>query len=71
VNFYQPSVPGMVRESGSPQQLFEQDVVQRQKAPDGSVIETVSVRRANPDNPSRLGPSQQISETVCKGKCGQ
>ena len=33
------------------------------------MVETLSVRRPTVSDPNRLGALQQISETVCKGKC--
>ena len=47
----------------------EQQVVQRRTNPDGSVVETLSVRRPSVSDPNRLGDLQKLSETVCKGKC--
>lgn len=71
VNLYARSVPGVVQNSGAPEQLQEQQVIQRGKGPDGAVVETLSVRRPTISDPGRLGGLQKISETVCKGKCSE
>lgn len=63
------TVAGNVQDSSGSLRVKEQDVVQRRTNPDGSVIETVSVRRPSVSDPNRLGNLQQVSETVCKGKC--
>jgi hypothetical protein len=69
LNFYGNAVPGNVRDTESTPQLFEQQIIQRDKGPGGSVVETVSVRRPTVSDPKRLEPAQQISQTTCKGKC--
>lgn len=69
LNLYSPSVPGTVQQAGSPEQIKEQQIITRQKAPDGSTVETISVRRPTLSDPNRLGTPQQISKTVCTGKC--
>ena len=72
VDIYARSVPGEVRESGVvTTQVQEQQIITRHKAADGSVVETLSVRRPTINDPARLGPLQPISETVCRGKCEQ
>ncbi len=53
----------------SPEQMKEQQLIERTKRPDGSVVETLSVRRPSISDPNRLGNLQKLSETVCKGKC--
>ena len=68
VNYYLPSLPGVVRSSES-SQLSEQDTIQRRKQPDGSVVETITARRADNNHPQQLGPPEQLSETICKGNC--
>ena len=50
--------------------IREQQTVVRKKAADGSVVETTSLRQASVSDPSRLGDSKLVSETVCKGNCG-
>lgn len=49
--------------------LIEQQSVVRSPELDGSVRETVTVRRAGLEDSGRLGPATQLSETVCTGKC--
>jgi hypothetical protein len=71
VNLYTKSVPGVVQNNGAPEQLQEQQIIQREKSPDGGVVETLSVRRPTIADPGRLGGLQKISETVCKGKCSE
>jgi hypothetical protein len=69
VNLYGNAVPGNVRENGSPLQLFEQQIIDREKGPGDTVVQTLSVRRPTMSNPNTLGPVQRISETTCKGNC--
>jgi hypothetical protein len=69
VNLYAPAVPGRVQENGAPQQLKEQQIIGRTKNADGSVSETLSVRRPSISDPTLLGGVQKISETRCTGKC--
>lgn len=69
VNLYARTVPGVVVENSGAQALTEQQVIERRKNPDGSVVETLSVRRPTINDPKQLGPAQRISETVCSGKC--
>jgi hypothetical protein len=69
VNLYGADAPGEVRQDGAPQKLQEQQIVTREKAADGSVVEKLSVRRPTISDPSRLGSPEQVSQTVCTGKC--
>jgi hypothetical protein len=69
VNLYARAADGRVQENGAPQQIKEQQIIERRKKSDGSVIETLSVRRPSLADPTHLGGPQEISETVCKGKC--
>jgi len=69
VNIYGQAVPGNVRESNATPQLFEQQIIARQKGAGDAVVETLSVRRPTMSDPKILGPVQKISETTCKGKC--
>jgi hypothetical protein len=69
VNIYGRAIPGVVQDPGAPQQIQEQQIVSRQKNPDGSVTESLSVRRPSLGDPTQLGSVQKISETVCSGKC--
>lgn len=67
VNLFGRSAPGTVDSDGK-LKLFEQQIVEQKQRPGGSV-ETLSVRRPSVSDPNTLGPTQQISETTCKGKC--
>jgi hypothetical protein len=49
--------------------LREQQTVEHIPGPGGSVTEIVTARRPTISDPSHLGPSTKISETVCTGKC--
>ena len=69
VNLYQRSIDGRIQERGAPQQIKEQQVIERRKVPDGSVVETLSVRHPSLSDPTKLGGLQPLSETVCTGKC--
>jgi hypothetical protein len=69
VNLFGRNVPGTVDPDGK-LKLYEQQVIEQKTGPGNSVVETVSVRRPTVSDPNTLGPSRQISETVCKGKCG-
>jgi hypothetical protein len=69
VDLYGRSAYGVAREPGAPQQVIERQLITRQKNADGSVVETLSVRRPTVSDPTQLGSVQKISETVCTGKC--
>ena len=68
-NLYAQTVIGKLQESNAKMRVKEQQIVERRVNPDGSVIETLSVRRPSMADPNRLGDLQKLSETVCKGKC--
>lgn len=68
-NLFAQTVVGRLQESNAPMRVKEQQVVERRANPDGSVVETLSVRRPSISDPNRLGDLQKLSETVCKGKC--
>lgn len=68
-NLYAPAADGHIQENGAPQQIKEQQLITRRVASDGTVTETLGVRRPMPSDPTKLGGLQEISETVCKGKC--
>lgn len=70
VNVYAPSVDGVVQSSDQPPQLKQQQIITRIKNPDGSVVDTLSVREPNLSDPTRLGDARQITQTVCTGNCG-
>ena len=69
VNVYSNHADGHAVERGSGTQIQEQQIVERKKATDGSIIESVSIRRPSVSDPSRLGSAQKVQETVCRGKC--
>jgi len=68
-NTFAQTVVGRLQDTTAPMRVKEQDIVERRANPDGSVVETFSVRRPTMSDPNRLGELQKISETVCKGKC--
>ena len=68
-NIYGANALGTARTDQNGQKIAEQDIVVRTPGPDGSVTETVSVRRPTLSDKDRLGAPTQISETVCTGKC--
>lgn len=67
VNLFGRNAPGTV-DSDDKLKLFEQQIIE-QKSRAGGTVETLSVRRPTVSDPNTLGPTQQISETICKGKC--
>jgi len=69
VNLFARSIDGRLQENGAPQQIKEQQIIGSQKNPDGSVTESLSVRRPSLADPTQLGNVQKISDTVCTGKC--
>ena len=68
-NVFTPDAPG--RAMGSEPQLREQQIVERKPGPDGTLVETVSIRRPSLADQNRLGGVEKLSETVCKGDCGR
>jgi hypothetical protein len=69
VDLYAAAADGHVQETGAKQQIKEEQIITRKKGPDGSVTETLSVRRPSVSDATHLGSLQKISETVCQGKC--
>ena len=63
---YDAAAPG--RSADGQPKLREQRVIDRIRTGD-EITETLSIRRASPNDSKQLGPPQRISETVCKGKC--
>jgi hypothetical protein len=61
---------GVARSPQDGMKLKEQQTIVRQEGPGGAVTESTNVARPTLADPTRLGPSQVISETVCTGKCG-
>jgi hypothetical protein len=68
-NLFTQTVAGNVQDSSGSLRVKEQQIVQRRANPDGSVVETVSVRRPSVSDPNRLGDLQKVSESLCQGKC--
>lgn len=69
VNMYAHTVAGQLQDNNAKMRIQEQQIIERRANPDGSVTETLSVRRPSMGDPNRLGDLRKISETVCKGKC--
>jgi len=69
ISIYDPNVPGRVGSaSGTQPRLREQQIVDKTLTSAGAK-ETVSVRRTDPSDPSKLGSVQKVAETVCSGVC--
>jgi hypothetical protein len=68
-NIYSVNALGTVRTGEDGQKIREQQIIVRTPSPDGSVKETINVRRPTISDPTVLGSPTQISETVCTGKC--
>ena len=68
VNIFGQGSPGVVA-SDSTLRLQEQQVIQTTVGSNGSVVQTVSVRRPSVSDPKTLGPAKEISQTVCQGTC--
>ena len=69
LNVYERNSLGRPRDEQGGQKIDEQRLIERVKAPDGSVRETTSIRRATLADPNHLGDPRKISETICTGKC--
>lgn len=70
MDIYKSGVPGQAQDAYNGQtRLREEQVIERRKNPDGTVVESVVARRANPRDPSQLQGAEKISEVVCKGDC--
>lgn len=70
VNVYAPSADGVAQSPDAPPQLKQQQIITRIKNPDGSVVDTFSIREPNVSEPTELGAVRQITQTVCTGNCG-
>jgi hypothetical protein len=68
-NIYDANALGYARTDEGGQKIREQQIIVRTPGADGSVKETVSVRRPTIADQADLGAPVQISETVCTGKC--
>ncbi len=72
VQIYGQSVPGVAGSfDPSKLKLTEEQHIERKRTSGDTVVETVEVQRPTLADPSQLGPPKQISETICKGKCGE
>ncbi len=69
VDVYSRNVPGTVGGNESGLKLQEQQMIESAPGPNNTVVQTLSVRRPTVSDPGTLGPSRQLSETVCKGDC--
>lgn len=69
VDVFEPAFAGRVTsESDAQPKLREQQVIER-KLSAGGAVETLSVRRPLPSDPSKLGTLQKVEETICTGEC--
>ncbi len=69
VDVFGKGVPGKATASDRPLRLKEQQIIDRKKGPNDTVVETVDVRRPSIADPKALGPARQLSQTVCQGNC--
>jgi hypothetical protein len=69
VDIFGQNVPGTTDSSSRALKLQEQQMIEKTPGPNGTVTETLSVRRPTVSDPNKLGPERQISQTVCKGDC--
>ena len=69
VDVYSRNVPGVVSGNDSGLKLQERQMIDSAPGPGGSVVQTFSVQRPSISDPGTLGPTRQLSETVCKGDC--
>jgi hypothetical protein len=70
VDVYAPAADGVVQSSDDKPQLKQEQIITRVQNPDGSVVDTFSVREPNISNPTQLGAAREITRTVCTGNCG-
>ncbi len=69
VDIFGNNVPGVVNSSSSALKLQEQQVIEEKPGPNDTLTQTLSVRRPSISDPNTLGPSRQLSQTVCQGSC--
>lgn len=69
VQIFGNNVPGTVTGNDSALKLQEQQVIETAPGPNDTVVQTLSVRRPSVSDPQTLGPSRQLSQTVCQGDC--
>ncbi len=68
-NIYDSNSLGQTRTEEGGQKIREQQLIVRTPGGDGSVKETLSVRRPTLADTTQLGAPIQLYETVCTGKC--
>jgi hypothetical protein len=68
-NVFATATLGQSVSDSTPLKLQQQLTKETKIASNGSVTEVVSVRLANPTDPTKLSSPSTISETVCTGKC--
>lgn len=69
VDVYAPSADGTVRDPEAAPQIKQEQIITHIKKPDGSVVDTFSVREPSVSDPTKLGDAKQVTQTVCTGKC--
>ena len=70
VDVYSRDVPGTVSGNESGLKLQEQQMIESTPGPGNTVVQTVSVRRADRCRSRNAGAEpRQLSQTVCKGDC--
>ncbi len=69
VDVYAPSADGHVQDPGAKPQLKQQQIITNLKNPDGSTVQTFSIREPDVSDATHLGPLRQITQTVCTGNC--
>ena len=67
LDVYRVWVPG--RPVAEQPRMIEQQLVERRPGADGTVVESVSVRRPAPDGSKPSGAYRKIGERVCTGEC--
>jgi len=68
VDVFGKNVPGVANPDGN-MQLIEHQTIERRKTSSGSTVQTVDVQRPTINDPTKLGPPKQLSETICQGSC--
>jgi hypothetical protein len=69
IDVYAPAAYGQIQSADESPRLLQQQIVTSVKKPDGSVVETLSVRDSSVSDPNRLGDLRQVTQTLCTGKC--
>ncbi len=68
VDVFGKNVPGVANADGG-MQLIEHQTIERRKTSSGATVQTVDVQRPTINDPTKLGPPKQLSETICQGSC--